>query len=41
MQVMMKDELRVELHDSRAAMGLAAGNAAAAKIRELLAEKEQ
>lgn len=41
MQVMMKDELRVELHDSRAAMGLAAGNAAAAKLRELLAEKEQ
>ena len=41
MRVMVKDELRVELHDSRAAMGLAAGSAAAARLRELLAEKEQ
>ncbi len=40
MKVMMKDALRVELHDSRAEMGLAAGTAAAAKIRELLAEKD-
>ena len=36
MNVMMKDLLRVEKHDSRPEMGLAAGNAAAAKIRELL-----
>lgn len=40
MKVMMKDALRVELHDSRAEMGLAAGNAAAAKIRELLAKQD-
>ena len=41
MKVMMKDALRVELYDSRAEMGLAAGNAAAEKIRELLEKKEQ
>ena len=41
MKTFTKDALRVEIYDTRAEMGAAAGSLAAQRIREALAEKEE
>ena len=41
MKTMMRDALRVEIYDTRAEMGAAAGSFAARRIRDALAQKEE